>query len=250
MSESNLTGAGKSVLILGGTGEARALASALMAQGVETTTALAGRTRTPHLPAGTVRIGGFGGPEGLADYLRDKAIARLIDATHPFAAQISANAVAAARVAGIPLLRLQRPGWTAPDGARWTRVPDMAAAANALPPGARTLLTIGRQEIPAFFSRRDCTLLARVIDPPETLPPDWRLITARGPFSIAQELALLETHAITHLVSKNSGGAQTRAKLDAAHALGITVVMVERPALPDAATVETLDAALAWLDLR
>lgn len=248
MSESNDRGAAKSILILGGTGEARALAGALFARGLDVTTALAGRTQSPRLPEGRVRIGGFGGAEGLAAFLAAEKFEWLVDATHPFAAQISANAVAAAEIAGIPLLRLTRPGWTQPPGAAWLPVADMAAAATALPHGARVLLTIGRQEVSAFFSRSDCTFIARVIDAPDTVPEGWKIITARGPFTRDEELALLRDEGITHLVSKNAGGDQTRAKIDAAHALGLPVVMVERPALPEAETVATIEAALAWLE--
>lgn len=235
------------ILILGGTGEARALAAILAARGYDVTSALAGRTRTPLLPAGAVRIGGFGGAEGLADFLREGGFSHLIDATHPFAAQISANAVEASRLAGTPLIRLERPAWQQPRGAKWMGVDTLAEAAAVLPAGARVLLTTGRQGIATFFARTDCRFVARVIELPETVPEGWTVVSARGPFSVRDEKALMGAHGITHLVSKNSGGEQAVAKLEAAAALGVTVVMVRRPVLPQAVTVGTIEAVLERL---
>jgi precorrin-6A/cobalt-precorrin-6A reductase len=231
----------KSILILGGTGEARALAAVLTAKGHEVTSSLAGRTQAPLLPEGAVRIGGFGGATGLAGYLREGGFSHLIDATHPFAARISANAVEASAATGIPLLRLERLAWIAPEGADWVEADTMEEAASVLPGGASVLLTIGRQEVAAFFRRSDCRFVARVIEAPQGVPPDWLVLSARGPFTLADEKALMEAHGITHLVSKNSGSDQAAAKLDAAAALGVSVVMVRRPVLPEAVTVGSIE---------
>ena len=230
----------KAILILGGTGEARQLAARLAALGHDVTSSLAGRTAAPRLPAGKVRIGGFGGPEGLAAYLRADGFTLLIDATHPFAAQISANAVTASARAGIPLIRLERPAWMPPIGAEWIEVDTITEAARALPEGARVLLTIGRQEICAFAGRTDCHFIARVIDVPDDVPAGWEIIATRGPFSVAGERELMVARGITHMVSKNSGGDQAAAKLEAAAALGVKVVMMKRPLLPEAETVSTV----------
>lgn len=244
MSMGNAVGAVRRVLILGGTGEARDLAARLIAAGYDVTSSLAGRTEAPILPPGEVRIDGFGGADGLADYLRDQRIALLVDATHPFATTISTNAVIAADAARVPLLRLQRPQWTRPEGAVWVEVDDMNEAADALPEGARVFLTIGRQELGSFLAHTDCSFVARMIEVPPGLPSDWTIIPDRGPFTLTGEIALLRRHAITHLVSKNSGGAQAEAKLEAAARLSIPVIMIARPALPRAETVETAERAL------
>ncbi len=240
-------GAGKRILILGGTGEARSLADRLVALGFDVTTSLAGRTSAPLLPQGKVRTGGFGGAAGLAAYLRGNQVTHLVDATHPFAARISANAVEASAAAGVPLIRLTRPEWTQRDGADWVEVDSTKDAAAALPRGACVLLTIGRQEIGAFLERTDCRFVARVIEAPEAVPEGWLVLSARGPFSVAGETALMKTHGVTHLVSKNSGGSQAAAKLGAAAALGVGVVMVRRPVLPQAVTVEAVEDVVEWL---
>ncbi|WP_246472993.1 cobalt-precorrin-6A reductase [Pelagibacterium limicola] len=234
----------KRILILGGTGEARALASNLIALGHEVTSSLAGRTRAPQLPPGPVRMGGFGGVDGLAAYMQEGGFTHLVDATHPFAAQISGNAVIASAKTGIPLLRLEREVWLKPESANWLEVPTMEVAAESLPAGARVLLTIGRQEVGAFFGRADCQFVARVIESPETVPEGWKLIAVRGPFSLEDEIGLMRRHGITHLVSKNSGGDAGFAKLEAAAALGIEVLMVRRPKLPDAPTASTVEEVL------
>lgn len=234
----------KTILILGGTGEARQLAGRLVALGHDVTSSLAGRTAVPRLPAGKVRIGGFGGAEGLAAFLRAGGFTLLIDATHPFAARISANAVAASAEAGVPLIRLERPAWVAPASTAWIEVDTIAEAARALPDGARALLTIGRQEIGAFAGRTDCHFIARVIDVPDDVPLGWEIVAARGPFSEAGERALMLERGITHLVSKNSGGDQAAAKLEAAAALGVKVVMVRRPVLAEAETVAGIEEVL------
>ncbi len=234
------------ILILGGTGEARALATALIAAGHAVTSSLAGRTKSPILPPGDTRIGGFGGATGLAAYLTDHGFDLLIDATHPFAADISTNATTAAASTHVPFLRYERVPWPKPESAVWVELPDMALAANALPRGARVFLTVGRQELAPFLTRPDCRFLARMIEIPPGLPSAWEVLSDRGPFTLDNEMALLRTHAITHLVSKNSGGAQVAAKLEAAANLKIPVLMIARPPLPPARTVasvpETLDA--------
>jgi len=246
MTQSN--GVANPILILGGTGEARALAAALVRSGRQVMSSLAGRTASPLLPEGQVRIGGFGGVEGLAHYLRDERIGLLIDATHPFAAQISTNAVAAAKVADVSLVRLERPQWQRAQGAEWIEVEDMAAAADVLPAGANVFLAIGRQQIARFFQRTDCRFTARVIEPPETAPEGWTIIAGRGPFPVQAEIDLLALHGFTHMVAKNSGAAASHDKILAAAELGIPVVMVKRPALPPAHSFENVQALLDYID--
>ncbi len=242
------------VLILGGTAEAAALARALAEDArVAATTSLAGRTRAPAELPGAVRRGGFGGAQALADYLKTRAVDLLVDATHPFAARISRNAAQACAAAGVPRLVLSRPPWTARKGDLWTPVPDAQAAAAALPGlGRRVFLTIGRQELAAFAGLDAVWFLIRLVEPPEDPIPlhDCHLVLGRGPFSLAQETALLREHGIEVVVSKNSGGAGIYAKIEAARALDLPVVMVERPALPEGETVETVAAALAWIERR
>ncbi|SDG60011.1 cobalt-precorrin-6A reductase [Pelagibacterium luteolum] len=238
------------ILILGGTGEARALASRLVEQGRAVTSSLAGRTATPNLPPGAIRVGGFGGADGLADYIRSNAVSLVIDATHPFAARISSNAVAACAATDTDFIRLDRPQWQRPEGAEWIEVPNFEAAAQALPPDAKVLLTIGRQEVPAFYPRTDCQFVARVIEHPRAAPQSWRIIKGMGPFALEDERALLRREAITHLVSKNSGGTHTVAKLDAAAQLGIPVIMIQRPELPPAATASSVADLLEMIGLR
>jgi precorrin-6A/cobalt-precorrin-6A reductase len=222
------------VLILGGTGEARRLAAALHGDGVPVVSSLAGRVSRPALPVGQVRTGGFGGPDGLARYLQETGVVFVVDATHPFAARISANAAAAARVTGVPLVRLQRPGWREhPDASRWTWVPDAAAARASAYASRRPFLTTGRQSLPDFLAWSDAAVLARVVDPPEfPLPERWTLLLARGPYELSAEQALMAGHGVDALLTKDSGGDLTSAKLDAAGALGVPVVVIERPPPP------------------
>jgi precorrin-6A/cobalt-precorrin-6A reductase len=238
------------ILILGGTAEARELAAALDAAGAPVTSSLAGRVARPRLPAGAVRIGGFGGPDALARWLREQRVRAVVDATHPFAARISASAARACPQAGVPLLRLERPGWGERPGDRWTWVGDLDAAAAAIPRlgAARVLLTSGRQGLAAFAGVRDAWFLIRCVDPPEPpLPPRHELLLDRGPYTLAGEEALLDAHAIDLLVTKDSGGAHTSAKLDAARERGLPVIVVRRPPRPaDVATVAHVAEALAW----
>ncbi len=234
----------KRVLILGGTSDARVLAAEFIAAGYETVTSLAGVTEAPVMPKGEVRVGGFGGEEGLYAYLKEGNFAALADATHPFAAQISRHGFNAAKRAGLPYLRLEREPWQPAAGDHWIGVPNIAGAVAALPSQSRVLLTIGRKEIAPFLARSDIAGVARMIEkPPFELPQNWHLILARPPFSIVDERNLMATYRITHLVTKNAGGAQTEAKLVAARALGLPVIMIARPLKP-VAQVFTVAAAL------
>lgn len=235
------------VLILGGTAEARELAATLVAGGVEVVSSLAGRVARPRLPVGEVRVGGFGGVEGLRAYAA--GFDAVVDATHPFAARISENAALAC--VDVPLLRLERPGWTQPVGADWHWVSSSAEAASVTAGlGRRPFLTVGRQELPAYAGPlADCLVLARVVDPPdEPVPAGWEILLDRGPYDLDGELALMARHRSDVLVTKDSGGDQTRPKLDAAARLGLPAVVVRRPRSPSTTPTATdVPAALAWL---
>lgn len=241
------------ILILGGTAEAVALAAAVAAEfgeGFDIQTSLAGRTKSPTVPVGAVRVGGFGGPKGLTRYLREQGFNAVIDATHPFAARMTGNAVEACAAAGVPRLRLDRPAWARSSDDDWYPVADLAAAATALPQlGRRALLTIGSQELRAFRNVRDVRFWARMIEPalPEDLPADCTVLTGRGPFDQASEEALMRRYGIDILVTKNSGGDAAAAKLAAARSLNIPVVMVARPPVPPGETVQDVAAAVTWL---
>ncbi|WP_372400024.1 cobalt-precorrin-6A reductase [Azospirillum sp. HJ39] len=240
------------LLILGGTTEATALAKRLASHPrIDARVSLAGRTRNPVLPPLPTRIGGFGGVEGLAAYLRDEGIGAAIDATHPFAARISANAAAACAQAGVPLRLLTRPAWVAGPRDRWIGVPDMDAAAQALRDlGDTVFLTIGRQEVAAFEAMPGKRYLIRAVDPPEPMPalPRMSLILDRGPFTLEGERALMRGHGVEVVVSKNSGGRATDAKLEAARELGLPVVMVQRPAGNGVAELYGVEDAMEWLE--
>ncbi|MCF8610585.1 cobalt-precorrin-6A reductase [Gordonia sp. HY285] len=231
------------VLVLGGTGDARAVAAALVDDGVDLVSSLAGRVQSPRLPVGEVRIGGFGGRDGLADYLRGNGVRVVVDATHPFAARITPNAVAACAAAGVAYLRVARPAWEPEPADRWTRVPDVNAAATVVAArGGRVFLTTGRQDVGAFACVDDAWFLIRVVDAPDTeLPPHHELLRSRGPYTVESERELLERHAIDLLVTKNSGGPLTSAKLRAAAERGIEVVVVDRPSEPT--SIETAPSA-------
>ncbi|RUT28779.1 cobalt-precorrin-6A reductase [Arsenicitalea aurantiaca] len=238
------------ILILGGTGDARELADRLVEMGHDVTTSLAGRTENPVLPKGAIRIGGFGGADFLAAFLRAEGFERLVDATHPYAARISRNAVTAADAAGIPLVRVVRPGWAEPKYAFWHHQPDFETAAARLPRGARALLTIGHAGLDPFLARTDCTFLVRSIEAPaELLPANAWSILSRPPHFLPEEIALMKAEKISHLVTKNSGGAATEAKLKAAEHLRVAVFMIARPALPEAIEVQSLGRAIAALHL-
>ncbi|GHE12084.1 cobalt-precorrin-6A reductase [Klenkia taihuensis] len=234
------------ILVLGGTGEARELAAVLTARGEHVVSSLAGRLADPVLPDGEVRVGGFGGVPGLTAWLAGHRPTAVVDATHPFAAGITANAAAACARAATPLLRLQRPGWTPGPGDDWRWVADLAEAAAVV--RGTAFLTTGRQGVGAFAALPG-RVLVRCVDPPtEPLPPGATLVLARGPFTVADELALMREHAVDVVVSKDSGGHMTAAKLVAARELGIPVVLVRRPPLPAGVpVVGTVAAAVAWL---
>jgi precorrin-6A/cobalt-precorrin-6A reductase len=238
------------LLILGGTAEAVDLAAACATRSnVEVISSLAGRTRMPVLPPGEVRIGGFGGAEGLARFLVERGIDVVIDATHPFAAQMSAHAERACREARVPRLRLLRPPWVPVPGDRWIEVASLAEAARRLPDLARRVfLTIGRRDLRPFV-QLDLWFLVRTIEAPGVLPlRQGHWLARRGPFAVEDEIALLQTHAIEALVTKASGGGATYAKLVAARQLGLPVLMIRRPSPPHGPVVGSVAAALAWLD--
>lgn len=240
------------ILILGGTTEARQLAGKLAARAnLSITLSLAGRTENPIAQNVPTRVGGFGGAGGLAAYLNDMRIDLLIDATHPYAARISANAAHAARVTGVPILALRRPGWEPVEGDRWLAADDFSGAAKLL--GViplRAFLALGRQEVAAFEAAPQHHYLIRSVDPvePKLAVPDADYLLARGPFREPDERALLENHRIDVVVSKNSGGAATYGKIAAARALGIEVVMVRRPTLPEVPSAETVETLAAMID--
>jgi precorrin-6A/cobalt-precorrin-6A reductase len=236
------------ILILGGTAEARQLATILVADDVDVISSLAGRVGSPSLPPGRVRVGGFGGVDGLAEYLRGQQVTAVVDATHPFATTISANAVEAADRNGTPLVRLERPGWSAHlRAASWVWVPDAAAARLAAESARRPFLTTGRQSLTYFTSWADRDALVRLVDPPTTpLPQRWAVILSRGPYSYFGERQILEEHAIDVLITKDSGGTHTVAKLDAACDLGIPVVIIARPQHPPVQIFRTVHEAAVW----
>ncbi|MER7190537.1 cobalt-precorrin-6A reductase [Streptomyces flaveolus] len=223
------------VLVLGGTTDARRLAAVLADRpGVRVTTSLAGRVTRPGAVDGEVRVGGFGGADGLAVWLREQGVSALVDATHPFAETITANAARAAAACGTPAVILRRPGWHPGPGDRWYPVASLPEAAGLLPGlGRRVLLTTGRLGLGAFAHLTGLHFVARSVEPPEPpLPPDTRVLLARGPFTVAGETAVLRDHRIDVLVTKDSGGAATAAKLTAARDLALPVVVVRRPPLP------------------
>jgi precorrin-6A/cobalt-precorrin-6A reductase len=238
------------VLVLGGTSEARALAASLDGRpGVRVISSLAGRVRDPVLPAGEVRIGGFGGVRGLADWAVAECVNAVVDATHPFAETISANAAAACSQAGLPLLRLARPGWQAREGDDWHYARSPAEAATLLPAlGARVFLTTGRQGLGAFAALDDLWFLIRCVDAPTgAMPASRHLLLARGPYAREAELALMRRFEIDVLVTKDSGGSLTSGKLDAARELGIPVVMIRRADSPTGESVADVDDAVRWV---
>ncbi|WP_455356786.1 cobalt-precorrin-6A reductase [Streptomyces sp. SYSU K217416] len=230
------------VLILGGTAEARRLAQDLAGRpGLRVTSSLAGRVAEPRMPPGAVRIGGFGGVDGLADWLRTQEVAVLVDATHPFAERMSAHAAEAAARTGTALLALRRPGWQAGPGDRWHWADSLAGAAALLPAlGTRVFLTTGRLGLAAFADLDRLRFLVRSVEPPEPpLPRHTRIVLDRGPYTVAGERELLRTYDIDVLVTKDSGGQATAAKLTAARELALPVVVVRRPAPPAGVTVVT-----------
>ena len=213
----------------------------------------AGRTEAPVPQPLPTRIGGFGGVEGLARYLAAEGITHVVDATHPFAAQMSRNAVAACGQGGVPLCAFERAPWQAAAGDDWTHVRDVAAAVAVLPDAAaRVFLAIGRQALAPFAAKPQHHYLLRLVDPPETALPlrDCAAVIARGPFTEAGDRALLAAHGISHVVAKNAGGAGARAKLDAARALGLPVILIERPALPARRVARSVEEVMEFLSHR
>lgn len=237
------------ILILGGTGEALSLATAAAGR-ARVTYSLAGRTQSPALPAGVaVRVGGFGGADALADWIREAAVDAVVDATHPFAAQIAANARTACDAANVPRIKLVRPAWTRHIDDDWREVPDSNAAAVALGGlGRRVFLSVGRQDLAAFAGLAEKTVLLRTAEPLEDLPlPGALCIVGRGPFTLARERALLRTHLIDVVVSRNAGGEATYAKIVAAREIGLPVIMIARPAPPPGPVAETPEDILDWI---
>jgi precorrin-6A/cobalt-precorrin-6A reductase len=238
------------VLVLGGTSEARALARELAGRpGLRAISSLAGRVRDPALPAGEVRVGGFGGVQGLADWARAEGVDAVVDATHPFAETISAHAVAACAQAALPLLRLARPGWQGHDGDDWHYAGSLAAAAALLPAlGTRIFLTSGRQGLAAFAGLHELWFLIRCVDAPAgAMPANHEVLLARGPYEREAELALMRRFAIDVLVTKDSGGSLTAGKLEAARDLGIPVVMIRRPDAAAGESVAAVADAVRWV---
>lgn len=221
----------------------------MAAAGVRGVFSYAGRTEAPVAQPLPCRVGGFGGVAGLVSYLRTESVTHVVDATHPFAAQMSAHAVAACTETGTPLLALERLPWVAGPGDRWTRVPDTAAAVLALPEErTRIFLAIGRQHLEDFAARPAHHYLLRLVDAPTTPPlPDCEIVLSRGPFTVEGDLDLLEAHGIQLIVSKNSGGVGAEAKLMAARQLRLPVLMIDRPVVPDRQSVQTVADVLDWL---
>ena len=239
------------VLILGGTAEARALAQALVDAGVDVESSLAGRVSRPRLPVGRVRSGGFGGADGLAAYCIEQGITHLVDATHPFATTMTAHAVGAAEQAAIPMLRLARPGWRAhPLADRWQWVASYdEARQRAEEVGGTPFITTGRQTLEHYASWAGRAVLVRVVEPLEGAPPDgWTVLKDRGPYSVEGERAVMRRHEVAVVLTKDSGGSYTSAKLDAAAELDIRVIVVARPSIPSGADeVSTVTEVLTWL---
>ncbi|MDE2318532.1 MAG: cobalt-precorrin-6A reductase [Rhodospirillales bacterium] len=237
------------ILLLGGTNEASRLARLLAQAEADAVFSYAGRTETPIPQPLPTRIGGFGGVAGLAAYLAENAITHVVDATHPFAAQMSRNAIAACGQTGVKLLALERPAWVPGPGDDWRELETVAEAAAALPPQpARIFLAIGRQGLPAFATRPEHFYLLRLVNTPGKLPlPHAEIVQGRGPFTLENDLALLQRHRIGLIVAKNSGGEGGRAKLEAAKMLRLPVTMVARPAIPAREAVAEPEAALRWL---
>lgn len=239
------------VLILGGTSEARALAAELDSGGWDVMSSLAGRVARPRLPAGAVRIGGFGGVEGLAAYLESGNVAACVDATHPFAVMMSSHAVQACSLVGVPLIRFVRPGWgDSADATGWHWVTSFSQAREAAESlGDRPFVTTGRQTLAAFSAWSDREVLVRVVEPLDGgLPASWKVVLDRGPYEQRAEEELLSRHAIDVLLTKDSGGSYTRAKLDAARELGVPVVIVARPGIESGALqAPSVSDVVAWL---
>ena len=234
---------------MGGTTEASLAARALADAGVDAVFSYAGRTDAPAQQPLPMRVGGFGGVQGLVDYLQREGMTHVIDATHPFAAQMSRNAYAACGALGLPLLSLQRAPWVAGEGDDWHHVGDIAQAVAALPSApARVFLATGKQNLAPFAALPQHHFLLRLVDAPAAPPlPNCSVVIAKGPFDVAGDTALLAQHCITHIIAKNAGGQGASAKLEAARALGLPVLMIARPDAPLRDTAETIKAMMDWL---
>ncbi len=240
----------KRILILGGTAEARDIAATLVNVGHDVTTSLAGVTSNPLLPVGKLRVGGFGGAEGLRDYNVSHGIEMVIDATHPFASIISNNVHIAIENTPTKLLRFERPAWTQIEGDHWIPVSNLNEAAAQLPGVAHVFITTGRKDLKPFLLRQDLSGVIRTVEPPcEAMPRGWRVVLDRPPHTFEGELDLFRQESFTHLVSKNAGGSATRAKLDAARTIGIPVLMVQRPNKPMCETFASIDALVGAIEL-
>lgn len=239
-------------LILGGIADASLLAAEIARAGIDAVYSYGGRTRAPADQPLPTRIGGLGGVSGLADYVRREGITHVIDATHPFAAEMSRNAVEACSETGTPLIALERAPWAEASGDRWIEVGDVNAAVAALPEApARVFLAIGRQHIAPFVTKPQHAYTLRFVDPPETtLPFAADVIVSRGPFTLDSELEMLRTRGIAWIVARNSGGDGARAKIDAACMLGLPVIMISRPRLPERLRVESVTEVMQWLGHR
>jgi precorrin-6A/cobalt-precorrin-6A reductase len=239
------------ILLLGGTTEASALAVRLAARGDAAVLSYAGRVARPKAQPLPVRVGGFGGVDGLAAYLRAQRVTHVVDATHPFAARMSGNAVAACAAAGVPLVALTRPPWQAEAGDRWTHVADVAAAVAALAgPARRVMLALGRMHVDAFLGQPQHHYLLRFVDAPGAAPalPQHDLVVDRGPFTVEGDRRLMTTHRTDLVVCKNAGGSGAQAKLVAARALGLPVMLIDRPVLPVRTAYDRVHDVLNWLD--
>jgi precorrin-6A/cobalt-precorrin-6A reductase len=239
-------------LILGGTADASLLAAEIARAGIDAVYSYGGRTRAPAGQPLPTRIGGFGGVGGLADYIRREVITHVIDSTHPFAAEMSRNAVAACAETGTPLIALERAPWTKAPGDNWIEIPDVNAAVAALPEAAANVfLAIGRQHIAPFATRPQHGYTLRFVDPPDApLPFAADVIVSRGPFTLEGELEMMRKRSITRIVARNSGGDGARAKIDAARVLGLPVIMIARPQLPERLRVESVAEIMQWLGHR
>ncbi|MDA9394623.1 cobalt-precorrin-6X reductase [Bradyrhizobium sp. CCBAU 45394] len=239
-------------LILGGTSDASQLAAEIARTGMDAVYSYGGRTRAPADQPLPTRIGGFGGLSGLADYIRREGITHVIDATHPFAAEMSRNAVAACAETGTPLIALERTPWAKTPGDNWIEVGDVDAAVAALPESpANVFLAIGRQHIAPFGNKPQHAYTLRFVDPPEApLPFPADVIVSRGPFTLDGELEMLRTRGVIWIVARNSGGDGARAKIDAARTLGLPVIMIARPELPERQRVESVAEIMQWLGHR
>ncbi|KIC50447.1 cobalt-precorrin-6A reductase [Tateyamaria sp. ANG-S1] len=238
------------LLILGGTTEATAFANAAAERGLTGTVSFAGRVDRPKRQPLPQRIGGFGGVEGLVDHLKAEKITHVVDATHPFAAQMSGNAVEACGQADVPLIALTRAPWSEQDGDRWTHVPDITGAVAALDqPAKRVMLAVGRMHLAEFAPNPQHFYLLRLVDPPKDLPPfpDHHVLVSRGPFTEADDRALMKEHRIDLVASKNAGGTGAYAKIAAARSLGLPVVMIDRPAVPERQEAHSVGEVMDWL---